>query len=606
MRYKSFKITNFKGIEEIKIDLAKGPSDNIFTFVGLNESGKTTILEAINFFGYGSEKVEPLQVAAYTSSSYHNLIPMSKRDNFNSKIVIEATLVLDSNDEHKFKDFAVKQLGYKSISDIGEFTISQTLFFKDSQYVKLTNYWSPVFVATKPGKRTETKVSSHSYKDEWLKLIEEIQKLLPSILYFPNFLFEFPDKIFLNKVNDETEKDKFYALVVQDILDSLDSQTTIKDHIVARAKSGKLADKKSLQSLLLKMSRHVTEVVFGAWNEIFKRKLDKQIVIGWDIDEAGDVFLEFNVEDSDGYYLVSDRSLGFRWFFVFFLLTYYRRYRKDASENAIFLFDEPASNLHPSAQNQLLKSFERLAENCVIMYTTHSHHLINPVWLEGAFVVKNVGIDYDTEVDEYYAKKTLVTVEKYRTFVAKHPNQTSYFQPILDVLDYVPSSLEAIPNVVMLEGKNDYYTFNFMKMFTGVPGEFGVLPCNGADSVTRYISLYLGWGKDFIVLLDSDKKGTERKAQIIKDFGLVVVGKIFTLKDVDTMYDKVSLEQLFSDAELLSIQQMCYPQTNKYNKSDFNRSVQELYLKKIKPTFILDDTVEKFRRIFCFLNGNIS
>lgn len=92
MRYKSFEITNFKGIEKIKIDLTKGPSQNIFTFVGLNESGKTTILEAINFFGYGSEKVEPLQIDAYTSSSYHNLIPMSKRDNFNSKIEIKATL----------------------------------------------------------------------------------------------------------------------------------------------------------------------------------------------------------------------------------------------------------------------------------------------------------------------------------------------------------------------------------------------------------------------------------------------------------------------------------------------------------------------------------
>lgn len=605
MRYKSFEITNFKGIEKIKIDLTKGPSQNIFTFVGLNESGKTTILEAINFFGYGSEKVEPLQIDAYTSSSYHNLIPMSKRDNFNSKIEIKATLEPDSKDDDKFKEYAIEQLGYKTISQIGEFTISQTHFFKDSQYVNTVNYWSSTFVATKPGKRSEIKITSHSNKDEWLKLIGQIQKLLPRILYFPNFLFEFPDKIYLEKVNGETEKDKFYALVVQDILDSLNSQATIKDHLVIRAKSGNNADKKSLQSLLLKMSRHVTEVVFGAWNEIFKRKLDKQIVVGWDIDETGNVFLEFNVEDSDGYYLVSDRSLGFRWFFVFFLLTYYRRYRKGGSDNVIFLFDEPASNLHPSAQSQLLTNFERLSENSVVMYTTHSHHLINPNWLEGAFVVKNRGVDYDTEIDKFYAKKSLVTVDRYRSFVAKHPNQTSYFQPILDVLDYVPSRLEAIPDVVMLEGKNDYYTFNFMAFLTDVSSKFGILPCNGADSVTKYISLYLGWGRNFIVLLDSDKKGIERKAQIIKDFGAVVNNRIFTLKDIDSAHDKVSLEQIFSEDELLGIQQMCYPQTKKYNKSDFNRSVQELYINKTKPAFISDATTDKFSKIFKFLDDNI-
>jgi predicted ATPase len=605
MRYKSFDITNFKGIEKIKIDFTKGPSQNIFTFVGLNESGKTTILVAINFFGYGSEKVEPLQVAAYTSTSYHNLIPMSKRDNFNSKVEIKATLVPDLNDENRFKKYAIEQLGYKTISPIGEFTISQAHFFKDSQYVNTMNYWSPTFVVTKPGKRSEVNITAHSNKDEWLKLIGHIQTLLPRIVYFPNFLFDFPDKIYLEKVNGETEKDKFYALVVQDILDSLDSQTTIKDHLVTRAKSGKIADKKSLQSLLLKMSRHVTEVVFGAWNEIFKRKLDKQIVIGCDIDETGNVFLEFNVEDSDGYYLVSDRSLGFRWFFVFFLLTYYRRYRKGGSDNVIFLFDEPASNLHPSAQNQLLKSFERLAENCVVMYTTHSHHLINPAWLEGAFVVKNAGVDYDTEVDKFHAKKTLVTVERYRTFVAKHPNQTSYFQPILDVLDYVPSSLEAIPDVVMLEGKNDYYTFNFMALLTGISTKFGILPCNGADSVNKYISLYLGWGKKFITLLDSDKKGLERKSQILKEYGSVVNNRIFTLEDIDPSYNKASLEQLFLDAELLSIQQMCYPQTKKYSKLDFNRSVQELYINNIKPTFISKATLDKFKKIFVFLHDHI-
>ena len=48
----------------------------------------------------------------------------------------------------------------------------------------------------------------------------------------------------------------------------------------------------------------------------------------------------------------------------------------------LFLFDEPASNLHPTAQAALLASLEKLSENAVVIYTTHSHHLINPLWLE--------------------------------------------------------------------------------------------------------------------------------------------------------------------------------------------------------------------------------
>ena len=40
--------------------------------------------------------------------------------------------------------------------------------------------------------------------------------------------------------------------------------------------------------------------------------------------------------------------------------------------------------------------------------------------------------------------------------------KTRYFQPILDVLDYRPSQLEMVPDLIMVEGKNDYYTLRYM------------------------------------------------------------------------------------------------------------------------------------------------
>ncbi len=49
MRFRSFKIKNFKGIKEATLNLGTGEA-SIHTLVGLNESGKTTILEAINMF----------------------------------------------------------------------------------------------------------------------------------------------------------------------------------------------------------------------------------------------------------------------------------------------------------------------------------------------------------------------------------------------------------------------------------------------------------------------------------------------------------------------------------------------------------------------------
>ena len=50
MKYTKFEISKFKGINHLVLDLEKLPQGKIFPLVGLNESGKTTILEAINFF----------------------------------------------------------------------------------------------------------------------------------------------------------------------------------------------------------------------------------------------------------------------------------------------------------------------------------------------------------------------------------------------------------------------------------------------------------------------------------------------------------------------------------------------------------------------------
>ncbi len=603
MKYQYFEIENFKGIEKIKLDLNKAPDQRVFTLVGLNESGKTTILDAINFFTYGSEKMEPVKLSNYATNNYHALIPMSKRDNFNGKVRVAVRVQPNESDEKAIEKFARNELGLKSFSRVGVFTISQEYTFKDSAYVSNVSIWTINLKGRKPKQRNEKSITKFSDPTTWAKLVNFIGKLLPRIIYFPNFLFDFPDKIYLDAVEKNTEKHKFYSAVVQDILDSLGTGANIETHILARAKSGKPDEKKNLSSLLLKMSRHVTEVVFGAWSEIFKRRLNKEIAITFDIDETGNVYLEFNVIDSDGEYLVSDRSLGFRWFFVFFLLTHFRRYRKGSSDNVIFLFDEPASNLHSSAQNQLLKSLERLTENCIVIYTTHSHHLINPDWLEGAFVVVNSGLNYDSEIEEYNAKKTIINVQSYRKFATEYPDQTSYFQPILDVLNYCPSKLELIPNVAMVEGKNDFYVLNYMAK--QLDTHVHILPCTGAESMGVFLTLYIGWGRQFVVVLDSDKKGRESKSAYIADYGIAVEDRVFTLKDINEVWNNHDLEHLFRKDELLAIQKRCYPDAKKYTKTQFNRAIQELYIKN-QAIDLSAETITNFHNLFKFILGKIS
>jgi AAA15 family ATPase/GTPase len=120
MRHIFFEVKNYRGIGTVKLDLAGPPSPPVFTLVGLNESGKTTILEAINSFSHRDD-LNPLDVPGYTTRDVHELIPISQRSNFNGTISITAGFSCDPEDELAIARFAHKELGVVLASLIGDF-----------------------------------------------------------------------------------------------------------------------------------------------------------------------------------------------------------------------------------------------------------------------------------------------------------------------------------------------------------------------------------------------------------------------------------------------------------------------------------------------------
>ncbi len=237
-------------------------------------------------------------------------------------------------------------------------------------------------------------------------------------------------------------------------------------------------------------------------------------------------------------------------------------------------------------------------------YTTHSHHLINVNWLESTYVVKNEGVDVEAP-ESYNTKKTNILIEPYRDFVMKHPHNTAYFQPILDVLDYRPSDLENVPNCAFLEGKNDYYTLAyFNKVIFNNKYELHLAPSTGSGNLDTLISLYIGWGKEFIILLDSDNEGNKQKSRYIEKFGIIVEQRIHTLQDIDPAWVKKEMEKLFEISDALTFQQTSYPLSIGYNKTHFNRTIQESLINKRYFDFS-EQTKDNIEKILIFLTDKI-
>jgi len=107
MRYVKFQFRNYKGIEEMDLGLA-GP---VTTLIGLNESGKTTILEAIFCFSYGAEDLEAINPEMASLRARDQWIPISKRANFNDTIDICAVVELSEEDKRALRSHMRTEFG---------------------------------------------------------------------------------------------------------------------------------------------------------------------------------------------------------------------------------------------------------------------------------------------------------------------------------------------------------------------------------------------------------------------------------------------------------------------------------------------------------------
>jgi len=174
------------------------------------------------------------------------------------------------------------------------------------------------------------------------------------------------------------------------------------------------------------------------------------------------------------------------------------------------------------------------------------------------------------------ALRTDITAEKYRTFAASHPDQAQYFQPVLDVLEYSPSRLEMVPNLILVEGKNDFYTLRYADRAYR-DGKLCLYPGGGAGTLDSVIALYLSWGRNLVVLLDSDSEGTRQHERYVERFGEILANRIFGLADLAPALAGQSLDAVFNEGDRDAFASATRrPSGACADKKTFYRAVQEV------------------------------
>jgi predicted ATP-dependent endonuclease of OLD family len=532
MEYLEFEIQNFKGIKEAKLYLG----DNVITpIVGLNESGKTTVLEAIDFL-----RNSVAESKSFDSLYFVHIVPAGFQSNFNRSVKVSCDLRISEEERREINKFLAEDKVELNSSVV---RVAKAVSYKNTIAYNIEKEW---FLEVSAPNMQGYKLRVSRAQDG-KKLATYLDSRLPEVVYFPDFAFDYPDPIYL-KTNEDSEGDRsaFFSQMIQDVLDSIGSDLRVQTHIVERAMSSGQAERMLLKTVLSDIGSRVSGVIADQWSGVLSQALPK-IDISFECNrDAKGVFVKVQIRENEQSFDLIQKSLGFRWFFSFVLLTYFRGFRNSEPSGVLFLFDEPASNLHSTAQARLLEVFRKFEGGSRIMYTTHSHHMLDPNWLAKTVVVANE-IAPDGVWQTGSAKtQASISIHQYRALVGRSRNQTTFFQPILDLLQYAPSKLELQGPAVLLEGKSDFSAVQLMirKYAPELQESLRLVPGGGASSMQPLLSLFIGWGWRFLLLLDDDDEGRKQKAKYIQNFGKVIEPAIVTLGDICPEWDHFSIEDI--------------------------------------------------------------
>jgi predicted ATP-dependent endonuclease of OLD family len=218
-------------------------------------------------------------------------------------------------------------------------------------------------------------------------------------------------------------------------------------------------------------------------------------------------YLDIRVEDVRHSFTnnFSQRSSGFRWFFSF-LSAFTEFEMRQGQGDFVVLLDEPGLTLHGRAQADLLEFInERLATVAQVIYTTHSPFMVETSKLERVRIVEDGGP----------ATGAAVSKEVLRA------GNDSLF-PLQAALGYdVVQHLFIGEANLLVEGPSDFIYLDTIsrhlatKKMPHLDDDWRIMPAGGANNIPSFVAL-IGTNMDVSVLVDAGTEGAQRLRQAIE------------------------------------------------------------------------------------------
>ncbi len=549
LRYSQFVIRNYRAIRgpiEIKVE-----GGSLTPIVGVNESGKTTILHAICAFDYYNDKLnDGGRHLKDTANLYRTSSPPA---------VIEAVIELSRAELNEA--ISTCEVKYPTLKpELGTLKKKRAL---------------PTTVSI----RRELKTLTYSWDSDRFglppvqnALARAIIGQLPYILFFDDFRDKVDEQIEI--VRGESGSAEGWLSIIEELFRQTDE--TFSPFALPEL------EERQRRTVLAKVQRRLNDTLTKEWQTF---RLDDRDALKISIDyyqertlssapaqnpaaptmrtaaqsaSAATIrapesaiksttrnYIRLNVVETDSagdehFFFISDRSKGFYWFFNFVMKLEFNPKFVTDTEHTIYLLDEPGSYLHAFAQQKLCHKLRQLSDRHRVIYCTHSHYLLDP---ETIPINSIVVADKDGN-----GAVSLVPITSYKGAASE---KRSALQPVLDALQIKPFALDLISKrtTVIAEGIYDYFALELFRNDRSI----SVLPSVGADSIKFYISLMIAWQVDFRALWDNDDEGKKRYAQAAQLFGVHVAERNLRLLPMPPGATKRIMQNLFEGTDLVKI-----------------------------------------------------
>lgn len=547
----SFRIKRYRSIADS--GLVHTSDDGITALIGKNESGKSAVLDSLLAFYTG--KINEFVIRTEDDNPEiectFKLTESEVKEIFSEYVLTDKLLKSLKNNSWKITlrrhwenlsatgskitlvdDNILEALQYEEVEPEKDNPTtkseSEETTIPESEVVAATSdETEQVAVETEPEAKSEEQLKE---LDE-TELIKILKDKIPKFVLFVNYDSFLPDTIDLADAFDESSDAEGYL--------GASNYLTLAGLVIDDFKIPSL---RTVGVKIRNANKRITLEFQEFWRQFISEE-NRKIEIEMELkhypesvgEKAGKPYLVFWVRDGDELLHPSQRSQGVKWFLSFYLQL---KSAKKLKQSQLLLIDEPGHSLHAEAQKDILKVFSNTTKYQQIIYSTHFPFLLQT---ETLYRIR--------AVQRSEKKESLGNTEVYDYHELSSARKDTLL-PLYSLIGIDIEHQDAIKkknNVILEEPSAFYYLLGFKRLFYN-DKKLNFFPANGSGNVPLYVNLFLGWGLEFVAIVDGDPQTKTLIRDKVKNQTFAGNKTLFD-RYVYIMEGSIGIENIFSKGD---------------------------------------------------------